>query len=190
MKVLITVIFFLLASTAHAEKNSLFFGAEKAVSYDISSEWKQSEKPAAKDSPTQSIRLKKNDASEIQITFVSTQPDSPIATDKNPIGLLEKAHKDDCQRYISEAAEGNNFVSTKIESKDYVGYISTFTHKNYPSGPVPAGLFRHVTRITLLMGPKYAGVIASITILSQDTNGQDYKTLRNMINSLKLSTGK
>lgn len=186
MRIFITLFTLFVFSIANADTKSLAFNAGKVISYDVPTGWEQSRKPAPENAEVQLIRLKKNVDSEIQIMFISIRPESPLAKESTSDKLIADMHKEVCQQYL-DSIEGDH-PATKVASKNYSGYVSSFTDKSYPTGPVPSGEFRIVSRFTFVVGPTKSGVIALITVFSQDLLGADYQAMKAIVESLRLNS--
>jgi hypothetical protein len=182
--IVVTVLLF--ASVVSAEVRTIEVSKNRAVSIDAPSEWEQSIIPAEPGLPMNKVVLKKDINSQVQIMFIPITPDTPITKYKTPDDYIQFVHKMSCMQYVEVSVEGR-YSEKKEQVGELTGYESVFNDPSYESAPPPPHEYKTVSRLTYMVGPAASGVIASVVLLSQGTEGNDYKKMREIVNSIKLS---
>lgn len=112
--------------------------------------------------------------------FLSFLPASDeLMTDKT---ALKDLHEMGCQRYVDGSVEGR-IATREVRVESGRGYASSFTDKTMVNQPARQDEYKTVTVGTIYLGN---GVLATVSILTDDLNGSEHAAGVRLMESLKV----
>ncbi len=170
----------------HAEIRTIPVHDSLSVMLDAPVEWRQSNPQQSVGRSVQKIVLKKDINAQIHITFMPITPDTPIGKYKTSDDYVEFLHKTASMPYVAGSVEGR-YSEKKVQVGALTGYETVFNDASYGGKPVPLGEYLTISTFTYLIGSSTSAVIASVLLYSQGTENPDYKAMKTIVNSMKLS---
>ena len=95
---------------------------------------------------------------------------------------LKDIHETGCQRYVDGSVEGR-ITAREIRVETGRGYHSSFTDKAMVNQPSQKDEYKTVTFATIYLGN---GVLATVSILTDDLNGAEHAAGMRLMESLKV----
>lgn len=164
----------LVSTGALAGPQQLALGSDRTISLEAPDGWALEAEPAPPDLPARNIAVRADDAM-ILVTFAAARDGGPLELSADQLEALVLRTS---QQYVGSSVE-RRIETRKLSGGAIRGSYASFTDQRYTAAAPEPGEYRCVTSGAFVVGD----VIATVTYLSMDLEGESYEQGLSIIGS-------